>query len=194
MKPRKELIWLIWKEIFNHFSPPTCLWYTRERVERYLQRSTYEIGSPPSLAPSSLNTNFFLTLGNPANTACSISTVSCTVLSHATSLSPTLLFPNRRFPNRYGEEFFFASGTVARSNFSNRCYGKANVAFGTTTIRRFVDESWKLFRRISTPQRYSTCHTLLQHDIIKWFSPCVTVRFRLGFAYRGAWKREEAFM
>lgn len=30
MKPRKELIWLIWKEIFNHFTPPTCLWYTRE--------------------------------------------------------------------------------------------------------------------------------------------------------------------
>lgn len=166
MKPRKELIWLIWKEIFNHFTPPTCLWYTRERAERYLQRSTYEIGSPPSLAPSSLNTNFFLTLGNPANTACSISTVSCTVLSHATSLSPTLLFPNRRFPNRYGEEFFFASGTVARSNFSNRCYGKANVAFGTIDDSSTRVESCfgEYPHHKDIPRVTRCCNTILSND------------------------------
>lgn len=90
-----------------------------------------------------------------------------------------------------------SSSRVERSNFVRIdplvrvCVcGKANVTFGTTRIRRgFVDESWEVvweyIRHKDIPRVTRCCDAILRND------SRLVVRFRLGFAYRGAWKREQ---
>lgn len=100
---------------------------------------------------------------------CSISPVSCTVLSRATSLSSQPYYCSQ---TDTGEEFFFASGT-----FEFRSNRSACTSVCVWKGKRYVwnDEDPTRIRRrelrsclgIYPSQRYSTCHTLLRRDITK---------------------------